>query len=160
LFEEQKNYIIKMSNKFTVAIFCGSSKGNNPLYEEKASELAVHLAKEDIGIVFGGSKWGLMGVISQTMVENNGSILGVIPEFFNEIEGHKTFENVLVVPDMHTRKKAMFDKADGFIALPGGVGTMEELVEMITWSKLRLHSKPIGLLNTLGFYDSFIEWVS
>ncbi|XP_031563319.1 probable cytokinin riboside 5'-monophosphate phosphoribohydrolase LOGL1 [Actinia tenebrosa] len=145
-----------------VTVFCGSSAGNNPAFEEAAITLGKCLAKNQIELLYGGGNAGLMGTLAQTVLDNGGKVTGFLPEFF--ITKNPTFLEVIgktvIVEDMHTRKRNMLEKADALIALPGGFGTAEELLEMITWRQLGLHKKPIGILNIAGFYDKMLDWVS
>ncbi|MEQ9466085.1 MAG: TIGR00730 family Rossman fold protein [Ekhidna sp.] len=142
-----------------IAIFCGSKMGNEPVYEQAARELTEALVKKGIEIVYGGGDVGLMGVVAETALENNGIITGVIPDKLYEMEvAHTGITKLYRVKDMHERKALMADLSDGFIALPGGVGTLEEMTEVMTWAQIGYHNKPCAFLNTKGYYDHFIAF--
>jgi hypothetical protein len=144
-----------------IAVYCGASPGANPVYAAAACELARVLVARDIGLVYGGGKVGLMGVIADEVLRHGGQAIGVIPRALLEREvGHMGLTQQFVVNDMHERKARMAELADGFIAMPGGMGTLEELFEMLTWSQLGIHAKPVGLLNVNGFYDRLIAFVA
>lgn len=141
----------------SIAVFCASSEGNDSLIIEKAYTLGATLAKKDIRLVYGGSKLGLMGHVAQGVLDNDGEVTGVIPDFLKTKEVvHENLPELITTEDMHERKLKMHELSEGFIALPGGFGTFEELFEIITWAQLGLHQKPIGLLNVNGFYDDLI----
>ncbi|MFD0915726.1 TIGR00730 family Rossman fold protein [Pseudahrensia aquimaris] len=149
----------------SVCVYCGSSMGENPLYAEQAASLGQLLAEADIRLVYGGGSIGLMGVIAKNVLAHGGAVLGIIPEFLKAHErvaaaGDLEGAELQVVPDMHTRKRLMFEEADAFVAMAGGIGTLEELVEMMTWAQLGRHEKPIALLNTNGFWHAFDELVN
>ena len=143
----------------TVCINCGSSPGKLPIYKQIAKELGQFLAASQINIVFGGANTGLMGEIANSALKCNGRVIGVITEYINQKVGHKTLTELIIVKDMHERKKKMFELSDAFIALPGGFGTLEEIFEIITWAQLGNHSKPFGFLNINNFYDKLIEFI-
>ncbi|CAJ2675191.1 unnamed protein product [Trifolium pratense] len=146
------------SSKFKrVCVFCGSNSGKRQVFSDAAIQLADELVKRNIDLVYGGGSVGLMGLISQKMYNGGCHVLGVIPKALmpHEISGEAVGE-VKIVSDMHERKAAMAQEADAFIALPGGYGTMEELLEMITWAQLGIHKKPVGLLNVDGYYNSLL----
>lgn len=137
----------------TVCIYCGSSAGTDPVFADAARELGKHLAAAGVGLVYGGGNLGLMGAVARAVLENGGSVTGIIPDFLKERESLiAEAQETIIVPDMHTRKQLMFDRADAFVALPGGVGTLEELVEQLTWAQLGRHRKPILLLDVAGFW--------
>ncbi|HWV71775.1 MAG TPA: TIGR00730 family Rossman fold protein [Pseudosphingobacterium sp.] len=137
-----------------IAVFCGSSTGTESIYIEQAVLLGETLAKNEIQLIYGGAKVGLMGAVANGALNNGGKVTGVIPDFLLKKElAHPGITKLHVVETMHQRKTLMHDLSDGFIALPGGFGTMEELFEITTWAQLGLHKKPIGLLNTNGFYN-------
>ena len=138
----------------SICIFCGSSTGRNSAYKGAAIELGRLLAERELTLVYGGGNIGLMGEIAQSVINNGGKAIGVIPQFLveKELVYHKLTE-VRVVDSMHERKAIMAELADAFIAMPGGFGTLEETVEVLTWAQLGLHRKPIGLLNIDGYYD-------
>ncbi|MFD1096547.1 LOG family protein [Salegentibacter chungangensis] len=141
----------------SIAVFCASSDGNDPQIIKKAYQLGETLAEKKIGIVYGGSKLGLMGQVAEGALKNSGKVTGVIPDFLKTKEVvHEELPELITTNDMHERKLKMQELSDGFVALPGGFGTFEELFEIITWAQLGLHSKPIGLLNINGFYDDLI----
>jgi uncharacterized protein (TIGR00730 family) len=143
-----------------ICVFCGSSVGSRPEYSEAAITLGGLLARRDIGLVYGGGNVGLMGVIANAVLDAGGQVIGVIPHSLaqREIE-HRGLTELHVVDSMHTRKAMMANLADAFIAMPGGVGTFEELFEAITWAQLGLHRKPCGLLNVAGFYTPLAAFI-
>jgi uncharacterized protein (TIGR00730 family) len=144
----------------TIAVYCGASLGVNPLYAEAARALAQALVEHNIGLVYGGGKVGLMGVIADEVLRLRGEATGVIPRALVEREvGHAGLTRIFVVKDMHERKAMMAELSDGFIAMPGGMGTLEELFEMLTWAQLGIHAKPVALLNVNGFYDGLASFV-
>ncbi|KAG8657750.1 probable cytokinin riboside 5'-monophosphate phosphoribohydrolase LOGL1 isoform X2 [Manihot esculenta] len=140
-----------------VCVFCGSNLGNKKIFSDAALDLGIQLVERKMDLVCGGGSFGLMGLVSQTVHDGGCHVLGVIPTALIplEISGDAVGE-VLIVSDMHERKAEMAKRADAFIALPGGYGTLEELLEMITWSQLGIHDKPVGLLNVDGYYDSLL----
>lgn len=141
-----------------ICVFCGSSPGLQSAYVEAARALGVRLAAEGIGIVYGGSDLGVMGALAATALAAGGEVIGVIPRALHEEVVHPELTELHVVETMHDRKAKMFDLSDAFIALPGGVGTLEEFVEVLTWAQLRFHTKPCGLLNVAGYYDKLLEF--
>jgi uncharacterized protein (TIGR00730 family) len=144
----------------SIAVYCGASSGVKPLYAEAAQALARALVEHNIALVYGGGKVGLMGVIADEVLRLGGEASGVIPRALLEREvGHDGLTRMFVVKDMHERKAMMSDLSDGFIAMPGGFGTLEELFEMLTWSQLGIHNKPVGLLNVDRFYDGLLGFV-
>jgi len=141
-----------------ICVFCGSSEGNDEKIMEAASQLGKTLANKDITLVYGAAKIGIMGIVAQATLDNKGKVIGIIPEFLKLKEVvHLGLTKIITTQNMHDRKMIMQEKSDGFIALPGGMGTFEELFEMLTWLQLGLHSKPIGLLNVNHFYDDLIS---
>ena len=141
-----------------VCVYLGSNPGFDPAYAEAARNLALELTKRDIGLVFGGSDVGLMGLIANTCLEAGGEAIGVIPRLLVEKEvAHTGLTEMHVVESMHERKQLMADLSDGFIALPGGIGTLEEFFEALTWNQLGYHAKPCGLLDVKGFYTCLAE---
>jgi uncharacterized protein (TIGR00730 family) len=143
-----------------VCVFCGSSHGVRPAYSDAARSLGQALVARGLGLVYGGGKVGLMGVVADAMLAAGGDVVGVIPHALMAREiGHAGLTTMHVVDSMHERKALMADAADAFIALPGGVGTFEELFEAITWTQLGLHAKPCGLLNVDGFYDDLLRFL-
>jgi len=142
----------------SISIFCASSEGTDKKIAKDAYEVGVFLAENNIELIFGGSKLGLMGVVAQGVLDHKGKVTGVIPEFLKTVEvAHTELTNLITTEDMHGRKLKMHDLSDGFIALPGGFGTLEEFFEILTWAQLGLHKKPIGILNSNGYYDDLIE---
>jgi uncharacterized protein (TIGR00730 family) len=143
-----------------LCVYCGSSPGATPLYAEAACALAKELVNDNIILVYGGGNIGLMGVIADEVLRLGGEVTGVIPKALLDKEvGHTGLTRLHIVKDMHERKAMMAELSDGFIAMPGGIGTLEELFEVLTWSQLGLHEKPIGLLNALGFYDGLTQFI-
>ena len=141
----------------SVAVYCGSSSGNQPIYTEQAQAMGRELARRGLTLVYGGGCVGLMGTIADAVLAEGGQVIGVIPGFLADKElAHKGCTELHVVETMHQRKLLMADLAEGFVAMPGGFGTLEELFEVLTWGQLGLHGKPVGLLNTLGFYDALL----
>jgi uncharacterized protein (TIGR00730 family) len=144
----------------SLCIYCGSSPGARPEYAEAAYATGMALATRGIALVYGGGRAGLMGAVAQGALEGGGRVTGIIPQALWERElGHDGLSELVVVPDMHSRKFQMAERADGFIALPGGWGTMEELTEMLTWLQLDFHRKPIGILNVAGYFDHLFAFV-
>ncbi len=144
----------------SICVYCGSSPGASPAYAEAARVLAKSMVIDGIALVYGGGKVGLMGVIADEVMRLGGQATGVIPQALMDKEvGHISLTQLHVVKDMHERKAMMAELSDGFIAMPGGMGTLEELFEMLTWSQLGFHGKPIGILNVDGFYDGLIGFV-
>ncbi|KAJ9153338.1 hypothetical protein P3X46_026786 [Hevea brasiliensis] len=142
-----------------VCVFCGSNLGNKKIFSDAAIDLGRQLVERKVDLVYGGGSFGLMGLVSRTVHNGGCHVLGVIPTALIPLEpeiSEHTVGEVLTVSDMHERKAEMAKRADAFIALPGGYGTLEELLEMITWSQLGIHDKPVGLLNIDGYYDSLL----
>ncbi|WNB17699.1 LOG family protein [Marivirga arenosa] len=143
-----------------IAVFCGSSAGIDPYFEQEAFRLGQLLTEKNIGLVYGGAKIGLMGAVAEGALDKGGEVIGVIPDFLQTKEvAHNDLSEMIVVKSMHERKLKMHDLSDGFIALPGGFGTMEELFEILTWAQLGLHHKPIGLLNIKEFYQPLLAMI-
>jgi len=137
-----------------ICVYCGSGPGTDPAFVESARAFGAILAKNGIGLVFGGGSVGIMGTLSKSVLEHGGQVTGIIPEFLVVREhAMRGADNLIVTRDMHERKRKMFEMADAFVALPGGIGTLEELVEQITWVQLGRHRKPILLANIKGFWD-------
>lgn len=152
--ENQTHY---RNNLKSVAVFCASSDGVDPVIFEEAYRLGSYLAKNNIKLVYGGSKLGLMGQVANGVLENGGSATGVIPDFLKTKEVvHTGLSELITTENMHQRKLKMHDLSEGFIALPGGFGTLEELFEILTWGQLGLHKHPIGILNVNNFYDDLL----
>lgn len=140
-----------------LAVFCGSSNGASDVYIEGAKKLGEELAKRDIALVYGGASVGIMGAVADSVLDEGGHVIGVMPRFLDNREiAHKNLSELIIVDSMHERKAKMADLADGFIALPGGPGTLEEFFEIFTWAQLGLHHKPCGLLNINHYYDPLI----
>ncbi|WP_038343402.1 TIGR00730 family Rossman fold protein [Acinetobacter sp. A47] len=140
-----------------IALYCGSRTGNRPIYRDKAIELAQHIASQGFGIVYGGASIGLMGQVADTVLEHGGEVVGVIPEFMLDYEiAHHRLTELHIVQTMHERKALMADRASAFIALPGGLGTFEEILEIATWGQLNQHQKPMIIYNVNRFYDALI----
>ena len=143
-----------------IAVFCGSSLGDDKNYVEQAYLLGKTLAAQDFELVYGGAKVGLMGAVANGILENKGYAIGIIPDFLQSAElAHENLKELIVVKSMHERKALMSNLSDGFITLPGGLGTLEEFFEMLTWAQLNLHYKPIAILNINGFYDGLISLI-
>ncbi len=138
----------------SIAIYCGSSSGSNGVYGEQAAQLGKYLAENNIRVVFGGGKVGMMGILADAALEAGGEVCGVIPAFLHVKEVvHRKLTELITVETMHQRKALIEEMSEGAIALPGGFGTLDELFEMLTWGQLGLHDKPVGVLNTHGFFD-------
>lgn len=141
-----------------ICVFCGSSDGNDLAITDAAKKLGEIFAERSITLVYGAAKIGVMGTIAQSVLENNGKVIGIIPNFLKKKEVvHLGLTELITTQNMHERKMKMQEASDGFIALPGGMGTLEELFEIITWLQLGLHQKPIGLLNVNNFYNDLIN---
>jgi len=144
-----------------VCVYCGSSAGHNPRFAEAAEALGRALVAEDVGLVYGGGSDGLMGRLARAVLDGGGRVTGVIPNFLVRKESAlMTAQEIVFVDDMHQRKQAMFDRSDAFIALPGGVGTLEELVEQMTWAQLGRHVKPILIADVAGFWRPLLALVA
>ena len=143
-----------------IAVYCGANAGADPVYAEGARALARALVDQQLALLFGGGHVGLMGIIADEVLRLGGQVSGVIPQQLVERElAHPGLTRLFVVKDMHERKAMMAQLADGFLATPGGMGTFEELFEMLTWSQLGIHSKPVGLFNVAGFYDQLVGFM-
>lgn len=146
-----------MNRLKSVCVFCGSSEGNDADILDQANLLGEKLAKQNMTLVYGAAKIGVMGKIAESVLQQKGSVVGIIPEFLKVKEVvHNGLTELIVTQNMHERKLKMQQLSDGFITLPGGFGTLEELFEIITWAQLGLHQKPVGLLNIGGFYDPLL----
>ena len=140
-----------------VCVFCGANEGSRPVYREQAIALGENLLRAKLGLVYGGSNVGLMGIIADTVLEGGGEVIGVIPQALVSKEvAHRGLSDLRVVGSMHERKALMVDLSDGFIALPGGYGTFDELCEVLSWAQLGLHQKPVGVLNIAGYFDRLL----
>ncbi|MDR0747962.1 MAG: TIGR00730 family Rossman fold protein [Tannerellaceae bacterium] len=143
-----------------IAVFCGSGLGKNEVYRQQASLLGETIARRGTGLVYGGGNAGLMKYVADGALRQGGEVTGVIPAFLNRDEiAHAGLTELIVVETMHERKRKMNELSDGFIALPGGYGTMDEFFEMITWEQLHLHQKPVALLNANGFYTPLLRQI-
>jgi uncharacterized protein (TIGR00730 family) len=143
-----------------ICVYCGSREGSQPAYAQAARDLGAELARRGLGLVYGGGRIGLMGVLADAVLAAGGTVTGVIPRALVSKEvAHLDLKDLRIVGSMHERKALMAELSDGFIALPGGFGTLEEMFEILTWSQLRLHAKPCGLLNVEGFYDSLLAFL-
>jgi uncharacterized protein (TIGR00730 family) len=141
-----------------ICVFCGSAAGVNPVYAESARELGKLLAKSSHSLVYGGGNIGLMGILADSVLSNDGEVIGVIPDFLLQREvGHRGVSRLEIVESMHERKKRMADLADAFIAMPGGWGTLDELAEILTWRQLGIIKQPIGLLNINQYFNPLLE---
>jgi uncharacterized protein (TIGR00730 family) len=145
----------------SVCVFCGASSGGNPIYIQTAKAVGKLLASQNITLVFGGGKIGMMGAVADAVLEQGGKVIGVIPQFLKTKEvAHLDVSELIVVDSMHERKTIMHQLSDAVMVLPGGYGTLDELFEMLTWGQLGLHQKPIGLLNVEGYFDGLIQFVN
>lgn len=146
-----------MSKIKTICVYCGSGPGSNPRFIEAAIALGKVLAENRIRLVYGGGSIGLMGALATSVLDHGGTVTGIIPDFLTSRENALTrVQELVVTPDMHERKRLMFERSDAFVALPGGVGTLEELVEQLTWKQLGRHTKPILLANVDGFWEPLL----
>jgi uncharacterized protein (TIGR00730 family) len=147
----------EMNKIKTVCVYCGSGPGTNPHFIEAAIAFGKALADDGIRLVYGGGSLGLMGAVASSVLDHGGSVTGIIPDFLTSRENALTrVQEMIVTPDMHERKRLMFERSDAFVALPGGIGTLEELVEQLTWQQLGRHSKPILLANIDGFWEPLL----
>ncbi len=143
----------------SLCVFCGSRSGSLPAFEAAAAALGRHLGERGIRVVYGGGSLGLMGALANACLEVGGEVVGVIPDFLMSLElGHRGVTQLDIVSDMLARKRRMGELSDAFLTLPGGIGTLDELFEMLTWTRLDLHRKPSGLLNVAGYYDELIAF--
>jgi uncharacterized protein (TIGR00730 family) len=141
-----------------ICVYCGSGLGQNPAYAAAARTLGAQLAQNGIGLVYGGGSLGLMGEVARATLEGGGRVTGIIPGFLTEKEKMlRDADDLIVTEDMHERKRLMFERSDAFVALPGGVGTLEELVEQLTWVQLGRHAKPVVVANIEGFWNPFLR---
>jgi len=148
------------ADRFSVCVYCGSRHGARPAYAEAARALGQAIGQRGWQLVYGGGKVGLMGEVADAVLAAGGRVVGVIPETLMKREvGHPGLHELHVVPTMHLRKQMMAERADAFVALPGGIGTLEELYEVWTWRQLGYHDQPIGLLNTAGYYDALLGFM-
>ena len=143
-----------------ICVYCGSSPGNRPEYREAVESLATALVERELGLVYGGASVGIMGAVADAVLSRGGEVIGVIPRPMATREiAHPGLTELVLVESMHQRKAMMAERADGFIALPGGLGTLEELFEILTWGQLGIHHKPCGVLNIGGYYDSLLGFL-
>ena len=156
-------YALNMAEKKQgkcIAVFCAAADGARPEYRAVAEELGETLAKRGIGLIYGGAEVGLMGAVADASLAAGGRVVGVIPQVLVDMEVvHKGVQELHLVDTMHTRKRLMGELADAFVILPGGFGTLEELFEVLAWQTLKLHAKPVVLVNVAGFYDSMLEFL-
>jgi uncharacterized protein (TIGR00730 family) len=146
-----------MSKIKTVCVYCGSGPGTNPRFVEAARAFGKILAENGVRLVYGGGSIGLMGAVATSVLDHGGTVTGIIPDFLTIRENAlRRVQEMIVTPDMHERKRLMFERADAFVALPGGVGTLEELVEQLTWQQLGRHSKPVLIANIEGFWEPLL----
>ncbi len=149
-----------MSRLHTICVYCGSGPGSDPRFIQAARHFGRLLAENNIRLVYGGGSLGLMGAVADAVLDHGGVVTGIIPEFLTERERTlKRAQEVIVTPDMHERKRLMFERADAFVALPGGIGTLEELIEQMTWAQLGQHTKPILIANVAGFWDPLLALI-
>jgi uncharacterized protein (TIGR00730 family) len=149
-----------MSKINALCVYCGSSQGTDPAFAETARAFGKILAENGIRLVYGGGSTGLMGALADAVLKNGGDVTGIIPEFLtNREKPRRLAQELIVTRDMHERKRKMFERADGFVALPGGIGTLEELVEQLTWAQLGRHKKPILLANIKGYWDPLLTLI-
>ncbi|MDB5575414.1 MAG: Rossman fold protein family [Bradyrhizobium sp.] len=145
----------------TVCVYCGSGPGTNPRFVEAAIAFGKTLAEDGIRLVYGGGSIGLMGAVAKSVLDHGGAVTGIIPEFLTNRENAlKRVQELIVTPDMHERKRLMFEHSDAFVALPGGIGTLEELVEQLTWQQLGRHTKPVLLANIDGFWEPLLALIA
>jgi uncharacterized protein (TIGR00730 family) len=146
-----------MSQIKTVCVYCGSGPGTNPRFVEAAIALGRILAENDVSLVYGGGSLGLMGAVAKSALDHGGKVIGIIPDFLrNREHALSRVQELIVTPDMHERKRLMFERSDAFVALPGGIGTLEELVEQLTWKQLGRHTRPVLLANVDGFWEPLL----
>lgn len=148
----------------SLCVYCGAGSGKDPAHMAAASALGRILAEQNIRLIYGGGTIGMMGAVSSAVIENGGQVTGIIPRFLLDMEASHTelerLDELILTDDMHERKRTMFERSDGFIALPGGIGTLEELVEQLTWAQLGQHKKPVLLANINQFWQPLIELIS
>jgi hypothetical protein len=145
----------------TICVYCGSGPGTNPQFVESAIALGKALAENNIRLVYGGGSVGLMGAVATSVLDHGGIVTGIIPDFLTSRENAlKRVQEMIVTPDMHERKRLMFERSDAFVALPGGIGTLEELVEQLTWQQLGRHAKPVLLANIDGFWEPLLALIA
>ena len=141
-----------------ICLFCGSSSGKNEAYTKGAFAFGEDLAKREIGLVYGGASIGVMGAAAEGALQNKGKVWGVIPQSIVDLEvGHQGLTELIIVGSMHERKQKMYDLSDAFVALPGGMGTLDEFCEIVTWAQLKYHEKPVYIVNQNGFFDGLLQ---
>lgn len=143
----------------SISVFCGSSPGASPVYKEAAVKLGKILAEADITLIYGGSTLGMMGFVSEACLKYGGKVIGVMPKVFDGRVEHPNLTELIITENMHERKAKMFELSDAFIALPGGIGTIEEIMEIATWAQIGIHQKPFGFLNIAGYYKSLRDFM-
>lgn len=144
----------------SICVYCGSSAGSNPVWQSSAFAFGETLAEQNIKLIYGGGSVGLMGAVADGVLSKNGTVIGVIPEPLKARElDHKNATEMHVVANMHQRKQLMADLSDAFVALPGGIGTLDELFEIFTWKQLSIHQNPCGILNVAGYYDHLLKFL-
>jgi uncharacterized protein (TIGR00730 family) len=150
-------HIASVAQISNVCVYCGSGPGTNPRFVEAAKDFGKILAENSINLVYGGGSFGIMGAVATSVLDHGGTVTGIIPDFLTSRENALTrVQEMIVTPDMHERKRLMFERSDAFVALPGGIGTLEELVEQLTWQQLGRHSKPILLADIEGFWEPLL----
>jgi uncharacterized protein (TIGR00730 family) len=148
------------SNQPRICVFCGSSDGADPAYAQGARELGQRIAEKSMGLVYGGATVGLMGILADAALAGGAEVIGVMPDVLMDREiAHRGLTQLYIVKTMHERKALMYEHANAFIALPGGYGTLDEFIEIVTWALLKIHQKPCILINTNGYYDSFLAFL-
>ncbi|MCF7792970.1 MAG: TIGR00730 family Rossman fold protein [Candidatus Cloacimonetes bacterium] len=143
-----------------ICVFCGSSPGADPEFSEVAKELGKEIAYRNLELIYGASDLGLMGVLAESAIQNGAKVIGVMPRIFDGKVEHPDLAELHIVEGMHQRKSLMYDMGDAFMALPGGMGTFEEILEVVTWAQIGYHQKPCGLLNINGFFDQLLEFLN
>ncbi|RAL22803.1 TIGR00730 family Rossman fold protein [Lujinxingia litoralis] len=144
----------------SLCVYCGSSPGNDPRFVDGARALGNAMARRQCALVYGGSRFGMMGAIADSVLEAGGRAIGILPHGLSTKEaGHPGLDELHMVDSMHQRKALMIEKSQGFVAMPGGMGTFEELCEVVTWSQLGIHQRPIGIYNLLGYFDPFLTFL-
>ncbi|MEX2319342.1 MAG: TIGR00730 family Rossman fold protein [Bauldia sp.] len=147
-----------MAELRSICVYCGANTGARPEYTAAAKALGLDMAANRVRLVYGGGSIGLMGVLARTVMDHGGAVTGIIPQFLRDREVMlREVDDLIVTADMHERKRTMFERSDAFVALPGGIGTLEEVVEMMTWAQLDQHAKPVMIVNIAGFWDPLIE---
>lgn len=145
----------------SLAVFCGSKTGNDPLFESHAKQLGFLMAAKNVTLIYGGGGKGMMGAIANAVLEKKGKVIGIIPKRLTEWEAHHTgITELMVVEDMHARKKILYERCDAAVILPGGFGTLDEMFEMLTWNQLSIHDKKIFVLNSNGYYNALMAHIS